>query len=130
MEHDGHNDDIVTAPIFAEHARIAFGSINLKPGDRGEIILAPDRPMHEPVLFMSDRGLDVIVEDIYRGHIAIAHDGHWPVALFRFGLKMDHITITKDEFIKIIIRNGGKDIAAVGASLVVDDRIKEPNHGT
>ena len=54
------NEDLIdTAPVIMDDkTSVVFESLRLGINERGEIILAPDKPLRCPTLFMSDRGSD------------------------------------------------------------------------
>jgi hypothetical protein len=103
--------------IMSDKTDVAFESIDLEINEKGEIVLSPNKPMRCPTLFMSSHGSEVLVEDIFHGHTAIARQGHWPIELFKMGHQFD-VMVTKEEPIKIVIVNLGPEKSNVGASLV------------
>jgi hypothetical protein len=63
-------EDIDTAPvIMKDDTHVTFESIELAPGDRAEIVLAPRRPVVAPVLFVSSTQKDssIVIEQIVHG---------------------------------------------------------------
>jgi hypothetical protein len=115
-------DDIDTAPIIVKgDANVEFESIDLGPGERAEIILAPERAMRSPALFMSnsDRECKVTIEQIIHGRSPIFTRGYQEIDSFRFG-QPTNLTITTSEPIKIIVVNAGERKTVVGASLVTN----------
>jgi len=113
MERDENDAKI----IFADNALVEFESIRLGPRERGEIVLAPKVPMVHPVLFMSQVGSRVLVEEIIHKRTSLERKEQWSIEGFRFGRRLD-LTVTKDEYLTIIIYNDGEDLTSVGASLV------------
>jgi hypothetical protein len=105
---------------------VTFESLDLRVNERGEIVLAPDRPMRNPTLYMADEGSEVQVEAIFHGLAEIPLLGQRPVGVYRFGHQLG-VMVTKDEPIKIVIVNRGPEPTHIGASLV--DTPDEPaNH--
>ena len=115
-----NEDQIDTAPvILTEKTNVVFESLDLEPGERGEIVLSPDKPLRSPALFMADRNKEgtIVIEAIFHGQTAIARLGQCPVEKYRFGQKLD-VVVTRDAPIKIVIINNSRKPANVGASLV------------
>ena len=113
-------DRIDTAPvIMTDKTSVVFESLDLDPGERGEIVLQPDKPLYCPTLFVADRNKkgQVVIEAIFHGQTAIARLGQCPVEKYRFGQKLD-VVVTRDAPIKIVIINNSRKPANVGASLV------------
>ena len=113
-------DQIDTAPvIMTDMTTVVFESLELGPGERGEIVLLPNKPLRFPTLFVADkvkRGL-IIIEAIFHGQAAIARLGQCQADMYRFGRKLD-VMVTKDEPIKIVVINNSQKPANIGASLV------------
>ena len=122
-------DLIDTAPVIMnEKTSVAFESLDLGIGERGEIVLAPDKARRRPTLFMTDRGSELTIEAVFHGRTEIPVLGHRPIGMFRFGHQLG-ITVTKDEPIKIVIVNSGPGAANIGASLVdTPDRAESSYH--
>ena len=113
-----NEDKIDTAPVFmTDKTGVVFESLDLEINEKNEIVLAPDKPMRCPTLFMRCCSSEVVVEKIYHGRAAITRQEHWPVELFKMGHRFD-VTVTKEEPIKIVIVNLGPEKSNVGASLV------------
>ena len=112
-------DDEKTAPvIMSDKTYVVFESVVLGPGERGEIVLSPDRPMRDPCIFMSERDCEgVVVEEVVVGRTVVAKDGRWPVELFRNGHQLDGV-VTREEPLKVVVVNAGTAKITVGASLV------------
>jgi len=113
-------DQIDTAPvIMTDKTTVVFESLELGPGEHGEIVLLPDKPLRFPTLFVADkdkRGL-IIIEAIFHGQAAIARLGQCQADMYRFGRKLD-VMVTRDEPIKIVVINNSQKVANIGASLV------------
>ena len=103
--------------ILNEKTSVAFESLDLGVNERGEIVLFPEKDMHAPTLFMSDRGSEIMVEAIYHGQTSLPRLGQMPIGLFRFGQPLG-VTVTEDKPIKIVVVNQGPEPTSVGASLV------------
>jgi hypothetical protein len=111
-------DLIDTAPVvLTEKTCVAFEALDLGVNERGEIVLFPEHPMHSPTLFMSDKGSEILVEEIFHGRTPLPGLGQVPIGLFRFGQPLG-VTVTEDMPIKIVIINHGPEPTNVGASLV------------
>ena len=113
-------DQIDTAPvIMTDKTSVVFESLELGPNERGEIVLAPARPLRRPALYMADRdkGGQIVVEAVFHGRTAIARLGQCQADMYRFGRRLD-VVVTRDEPIKIVIINNGLTPANMGASLV------------
>jgi hypothetical protein len=110
---------VSTAPvIMSDKTYVVFDSVVLGPGERGEIVLAPDRPMRDPCVFMSERDCEgVVVEEVVVGRTVVARNGRWPVELFRNGHQLDGL-VTSDSPLKVVVANAGTSKISVGASLV------------
>jgi hypothetical protein len=107
-----------TVPVIMNtKTNVSFESLDLGANERGEIILVPDKPMRMPTLFMSDKGSEIMVEEIFHGLAALPRLGQCPISMFRFGHQL-MVTVTRDEPIKIVIVNRGPEPASIGASLV------------
>jgi hypothetical protein len=113
------NEDLIdTAPVIMdEKTSVVFESLELKINERGEIILSPDKAQRCPTLFMTDKGSEILIEEILHGRTALPHLSQLPICAFRFGRQLD-VTVTKDEPIKIVIINNGPEPTSIGASLV------------
>lgn len=114
------NPDVVrTAPvIMSDKTYVVFESVVLGPGERGEIVLVPDRPMRDPCVFMSERECEgVVVEEVVMGQTVVAKDGRWPVEVFRNGHQLDGV-VTRESPLKVVVANAGDTKVSVGASLV------------
>jgi hypothetical protein len=119
-----------TAPVIMnEKTCVAFESLDLGINERGEIVLAPDRAMRRPTLFMADKGSEIVVEAIFHGRAAVPRLGQLPISIFRFGRQLG-MTVTRDEPIKIVITNNGPEPTSISASLVdtpeADDSVHHP----
>lgn len=137
-------DEIDTPPIIIDDkTTVVFESLELGPGERGEIVLLPDRPLRCPTLFVADQNKNkrivmlpnqspccptlfvadqnkngrIVIESIFHGQTAIAHLGQCRVDMYRLGQKLDMI-IAKNEPIKIVLINNSSKMANIGASLV------------
>ena len=124
------NEDLIdTAPVIMDDkTSVVFESLRLGINERGEIILAPDKPLRCPTLFMSDRGSEITVESIFHGRTEIPGLGRRPISMFRFGHQLG-ITVTRDEPLKIVIVNNGPEPTSIGASLVdTPDREESSYH--
>ena len=108
-----------TAPvIMSDKTYVVFESVTLAPGERGEIVLCPDRPMRDPCVFMSERECEgVVVEEVLLGRTSVAKDGRWPVEVFRNGHQLDGV-VTRETPLKVVVVNAGSSKVSVGASLV------------
>jgi hypothetical protein len=119
-----NQDDIDTAPVVMRgDTRVVFESIDLAPGDRAELVLSPDRPLLNPILFMSStvKASVVVVEAILHGHMPIFDKEHVTIDQLRFG-KATGLTITESEPIKIVVVNTSSARTTVGASLVMNEQ--------
>ena len=112
-------DAVRTAPvIMSDKTYVVFESVVLGPGERGEIVLQPDRPMRDPCVFMSERECEgVVVEEVLLGRTSVAKDGRWPVEVFRNGHQLDGV-VTRETPLKVVVVNAGSSKVSVGASLV------------
>ena len=111
-------DRIDTVPvIMTGKTSVSFESLDLGAGERGEIVLSPERPMRNPTLYMSDKGSTVQVESVFHGLAEIPPLGQRPSGAYRFGLRLG-VTVTADEPIKIVVVNRGPESTYIGASLV------------
>jgi len=113
-------DLIDTAPvIMSDKTNVIFESLDLEPGERGEIVLQPNNPLRRPTLYMADQNKkgQIVVEAIFHGQTAIARLGQCRADMYRFGRRLD-VMVTKDEPIKIVIINNSLKAASIGASLV------------
>jgi hypothetical protein len=121
-------DLIDTAPvIMTDRVRVVFGQIDLPLNTRKEIVLSPDRPFGRPVLFMSDRGSEVVIESVFHGPIAIPQLTNCPAGMFRHGVHLDHI-ISSESPLRIVILNNGPEDTNVGASLVDSPTVRESTY--
>jgi hypothetical protein len=117
-----NQDEVDTAPVlFKDDTRVTFESIELSPGERAELVLIPDRPLRNPILFMSStqKESDVAIEQVLHGHTAIFVREKLTLDQLRFG-KAAGLTVTENEPIKIIVVNVGPFKTTVGASLVAN----------
>ena len=112
-------DAVRTAPvIMSDKTYVVFESVVLGPGERGEIVLVPDRPMRDPHIFMSERECEgVVVEEVVLGQTVVAKDGRWPVEVFKNGHQLDG-AVTREAPLKVVVANTGNSKTSVGASLV------------
>ena len=123
-------DDIDTAPVVVkDDLHVTFESVELAPGDRAEIVLAPERPLRCPILFMSncEKTSTVTIEQIVHGCTAIFEREHVTIDQLRYG-KPTHLTITEDEPIKVIVVNTSPLKTTVGASLVVNEQSQDTTY--
>ena len=102
---------------MSDKTYVVFESVVLGPGERGEIVLCPDRPMRDPCIFMSEQEEGVVVEEVLLGQPAVARYGRWPVQFFRNGHQLDGV-VTREEPLKVMVANAGTTKVTVGASLV------------
>ena len=126
-------DRIDTEPvIMTGRTAVVFESLDLEPGERGEIVLAPDRPFSRPTLFMADRDRKgrIVIEAIFHGKTAIGRLGQCQADMYRFGRRLD-VVASRDEPVKIVIINNNTQPANMGASLVdtPDDAAPLPDPG-
>lgn len=115
-----NEDEIDTAPvIMSDKTSVVFESLDLGPGERGEIVLVPDGPLRCPTLYVADQEKNgrIVIETIFHGQAAIGRLGQCQADMYRFGRRLD-VMVTKSEPIKIVIINNGQKTATIGASLV------------
>jgi hypothetical protein len=119
--HQNDQDQVDTEELYGTNiTRIVHESIDLNPGEHGEIVLIPDEDLHFPTLYCSaykshDR---MIVEEIIHGQ-AVLYNGPWPISSLKTGVKLV-VTVTKNEPIKVLVRNNTMTcIITAHASLVV-----------
>lgn len=113
-------DQIDTVPvIMTEKTSVVFESLDLEAGERGEIVLLPDKPLRCPTLFVADRNKkgQVVIEAIFHGQAAIARLGQCQVDMYRFGRQLD-VVVSREEPIKLVLINSSHHAANIGASLV------------
>ena len=125
-----NQDEIDTAPVVVkDDLRVTFESVELAPGDRAEIVLAPERPLLSPILFMSttQKESTVTVEQIVHGYTAIFEGENLTLDQLRFG-KPTRLTITESEPIKIVIVNTSPFKTTIGASLVANDQSSDTTY--
>lgn len=123
-------DEIDTAPVFfKDDSRVTFESIELSPGDRAELVLAPERPLRDPILFMSNTQKEstIAVEQILHGKTAIFEREKLTLDQLRYG-KATGLTITENEPIKIIVINTSPFKTTVGASLVANEKAQDSTY--
>lgn len=109
-------DEIDTVPTVLTNATsVEFGSIELDIGERGEIVLAPSKPMRNPTLYMSCSG-KIEIENVLHGRAAI-NSKQWTIETLKMGRKLD-VLVNKDEPVKVVIVGLGPERSNVGASLV------------
>jgi len=125
-----NQDEIDTNPIvMKDDTKVEFESIDLAPGERAEIILAPKRPLRSPTLFMSSTVKDnqVVVEEVTHSRVPILVSRDQQLDSFRFGHKVD-LLITESEPIKIVLVNCGATRTLVGASLIANDQKQDTTY--
>ena len=121
------NDDLDeedTAPVLSrDSAYVVSEVLDIGPGERGELVLIPERPIRHPFLFMSNsmKGSRVIVEQVRHGNVELAGKSDQNISEFRLGSKLD-LTVTSNEPIKIVVMNQGSLKTTVGASLVAGEK--------
>jgi hypothetical protein len=121
-------DLIDTSPvIMTDRVRVVFGQIDLPLNTRKEIVLSPDRPFGRPVLFMSDRGSEIVIESVFHGTIAIPQLTNCPVGMFRHGVHLD-VVVSEESPLKIILINNGPEGTNVGASLVDSPTVRDSTY--
>jgi len=119
-----NQDEIDTTPVVMKSdTRVTFESIELAPGDRAELVLSPERPLRNPILFMSStvKNSVIVVEAILHGRTPIFDKEHITIEQLRFG-RPTGLTITESEPIKIIVSNTSFVRTTVGASLVMNEQ--------
>lgn len=119
-------DDVDTAKVLVKNMPfVTFESIVLSPGERGQILLIPDRPVRKPKLFMSneDASGKIVVEQVFHGRVAITGENNQEAESYRYGRPLD-VTVTESEPLKIVVVNCGANRTTVGASLVMNDEPK------
>lgn len=115
-------DEIDTAPVvMKDDTHVTFESIELLPGDRAELVLAPSRPVCRPVLFVSSTQKDsaVVIEQISHGRSAIFEGENLNIENMRFGKQTEFI-VTPSEPIIVLVSNPSPLKTTVGASLVTN----------
>lgn len=125
-----NQDEIDTAPVVArDDTRVTFESIDLAPGDKAELVLAPDRPIRNPILFMSNtvKESSVVVEQILHGRTAIFEREHLTIDQLRFG-KPTYLMVTESEPIVIVVINNSPLRTTVGASLVTNQQTESTTY--
>lgn len=123
-------DDIDTAPvIIRDDTKVTFESIELSPGDKAELILAPERPLRYPTLFMSNsvKESTIAIDQILHGRTAIFERENLTLDQLRYG-KPTHLTITESEPIIIVVINTSPLRTTVGASLVTNQQSQETTY--
>jgi hypothetical protein len=109
-------DEIDTVPtVLTDATSVEFGSIELDAGERGEIILAPSKPMRNPTLYVSNSG-KIAVESVLHGRVAITSK-QWTAETLKMGRKLD-VLVSKDEPVKVVVVGLGPGKSSVGVSLV------------
>lgn len=113
------SDEDVTRPIVTpDKLRAVFGSVDLNPGERGEIVLAPEKPVRDPQVYLTELGCrDVVVEEVLLGQRVLASSGRWPAEIFWRGQELGDFVATRDAPVKIVVRNTGAERITVGATL-------------
>jgi hypothetical protein len=125
-----NQDEIDTNPIvMKDSTKVEFESIDLAPGERAEIILAPKRPLRCPVLFMSStvKNNQVVVEEVTHSRVPILVSRDQQLDSFRFGQKID-LLITESEPVKIVLVNNGTTRTLVGASLIANEQEQDTTY--
>ena len=109
--------------------KVEFESIDLAPGERAEIVLAPKRPIRSPMLFMSStvKNNQVLVEEITHSRVPILVSRDQYLDSFRFGHKVD-LLVTESEPIKIVLVNNGATRTLVGASLIANEQKEDTTY--
>ena len=121
-------DLIDTAPvIMTDKVRVVFEQLDLPLNARGEIVLSPDRPFGKPVLFMTDRGSEIVVETVFCGRHAIPQLTNCPAGMFRHGVHLD-VVVSEESPLKIILINNGPEGTNVGASLVDSPTVRDSTY--
>jgi len=128
--HPNDPEQVDTEKLYGSNvAHIVHESIDLKPGEHGEIVLIPAQyeDLHFPTLYCSaynshDR---MIVEEIIHGQ-TVLYSGPWPISNFKTGIKLV-VTVTKYLPIKVLVKNNTlTNIITAHASLLVrTPRLKE-----
>jgi hypothetical protein len=112
-------DDVDTAPVIArDDARVEYRSVLAQPGADVEIVIEPEPPMVDPVLFLSTnpRSSSVHVERVTLGKKLL--DGERsPTLRYKFGSPARGV-VSRDAPLRIFLANDGAFQVRIGASLV------------
>jgi len=112
-------DDVETTPtILKDETSVTFESIDLNPGERVEIVLAPMKAVRDSRLFMSNSNKDSVVnvEQVFHGRVAIFPRETMLFESFRYGRKVS-MTVSDSEPLKIVVVNTSPLRTTVSASL-------------
>lgn len=112
-------DEIDTTPtILKDETSVTFESIDLNPGERAEIVLAPMTAVRDSRLFMSNSNKDstVNIEQVLHGRAAIFLRETMLFESFRYGRKIP-MTVSDSEPLKILVVNTSPLRTTVSASL-------------
>jgi hypothetical protein len=131
MDRPDNIDDVDTAPVVAcDDARVVFQSAIVQPGEEAELILAPDRDLSDPLLFVSVNPQDaaVSVDQIDHGQEHLVANSY-PVTQYKFG-RPTRVTVSRSCPIKIFLSNQDMRAVRIGASLVAGEvRTTTENEG-
>lgn len=122
------NENLKTPSVVPKDGtRAAYQDADVSPGDRTEIVVEPDQPMRDPVIYLStdpkNAAIRIEVEAVYHGQVAVL-TGRDSADRYRYGMKL-HLTVTRVEPIKVLVSSRYEHSARVGVSLVTDDHIGE-----
>jgi hypothetical protein len=113
-------DDDITQPIIPKGTKVEFESLDLEPGMRGEINIAPSGEMVRPKIFMSTNPKACVnVEEIWCGLKLIFSRELQNLEGFRFGMHTQEVFGPKNP-LKVIVNNLDFKITRVAVSLVVE----------
>jgi hypothetical protein len=112
-------DDVDTAPVIArDSARVEYCSVLSQPGSEIEVVIEPEPPMVDPVLFLSTnpRHASVHVERVTLGK-KLLDDERSPTLRYKFGSPVRGV-VSRDAPLRIFLANDGAFQVRIGASLV------------
>jgi len=115
-------DDADTEPVIVQdNARSEFRSVLVDPGAEVEVVVGPEQPMQDPLLFLSTNPRDAkaIVAKIVLGGVELVSERS-PISEYKFG----HPTrgeVSSERPIKIFLSNESSEQVRIGASLVVGE---------
>lgn len=123
-------DEIDTTPtILKDETSVTFECIDLNPGERGEIILAPLKAVRDSRLFVSssNRESTVNVEHVFHGRVPIFLRENMMFESFRYGRKIP-MTVSDSEPLKIVIANTSPFKTTVNASLASSEEAPDTTY--
>jgi hypothetical protein len=115
-------DDIDTAKVVRESARVELQSVIVAPGARVELQVDVAKPMVDAMLYMSLDivGADVVIEQVAVGKFVVM-PGPVPVSVWRYGRIMKD-TVIPSEPLRILLVNRDRCEVKMVASLVATEK--------